>query len=150
MIPRHYPAARALSLVPWILVPALAVVFVSAAPLLVTTTLAGPATGGSPKLQVFFAADFTDVPYQQGVYKKVAGAWKWPAEAPKPGSKAVVIVTIQKSGTSSQPALHMKSGSDAWDAAAMEAVRRAAPFDPLPASYRPPSVEVHFHFGYEK
>jgi protein TonB len=61
----------------------------------------------------------------------------------------VVIVTIRKDGTASAPALHMKSGSDAWDAAAMEAVRKAAPFDPLPKSYRPPSVEVHFHFGYE-
>jgi protein TonB len=109
-----------------------------------------PSPGGSPRLQVFFAADFTDVPYQQGVYKKVAGVWQWPAETPKPGAKAVVIATIQKNGTISQPALHMKSGSDAWDSAALEAVRRAAPFEPLPVSYRPPSVEVHFHFGYEK
>jgi periplasmic protein TonB len=107
------------------------------------------AVAGTPRLQVFFAADFNDVPYQQGVYKKVAGSWQWPEQAPKPGSKAVVIVTIRRDGTTSPPALHMKSGSDAWDSAALEAVRRASPFDPLPQSYRPPSVEVHFHFGYE-
>jgi len=109
-----------------------------------------PATAGTPRLQVFFAADFTDVPYQQGVYKKVAGTWQWPAETPKPGSKAVVIVTIRKDGAVSAPALHMQSGSDLWDAAALEAVRKASPFDPLPKAYRPPSVEVHFHFGYDK
>ena len=115
-----------------------------------TGLAATPATAGTPRLQVFFAADFTDVPYQQGVYKKVAGTWQWPAETPKPGSKAVVIVTIRKDGTVSAPALHMKSGSDLWDAAALEAVRKASPFDPLPKAYRPPSVEVHFHFGYDK
>jgi outer membrane biosynthesis protein TonB len=109
-----------------------------------------PGAGGSPRLQVFFAADFTDIPYQQGVYKKVAGTWHWPSETPKPGSKAVVIATIRRDGSTSQPALHMKSGSDAWDSAALEAVRQASPFEPLPVSYRPPSVEVHFHFGYEK
>lgn len=108
------------------------------------------AAAGTPRLQVFFAADFTDVPYQQGVYKKVAAAWQWPAETPKPGSKAVVIATIRRDGTVSAPALHMKSGSDLWDAAAVEAVRKASPFDPLPRTYRPPSVEVHFHFGYDK
>ena len=109
-----------------------------------------PAAAGTPRLQVFFAADFTDVPYQQGVYKKVAGSWQRPAETPEPGSKAVVILTIRKDGTASVPALHRKSGSDPWDAAALEAVRKASPFDPLPRAYRPPSVEVHFHFGYDQ
>lgn len=109
-----------------------------------------PALAGTPSLQVFFAADFTDVPYQQGVYKKVAASWQWPAETPKPGSKAVVIATIRKDGTVSAPSLHMKSGSDVWDSAALEAVRKASPFGPLPKGYSPPSVEVHFHFGYTK
>ena len=109
-----------------------------------------PAVAGTPRLQVFFSADFTDVPYQQGVYKKVAGAWQRPAETPKPGSKAVVIATIQKDGTVSAPALHMKSGSEAWDAAAVEAIRKASPFDPLPKAYTRPSVEVHFHFVVDK
>ncbi len=108
-----------------------------------------PAAAGTPQLQVFFAADFTDVPYQQAVYKKVAGVWRWPAETPKPGSKAVVITTISKDGTAAVPVLHRKSGSDLWDSAALEAVRKASPFQPLPKAYRPPSVEVHFHFGYE-
>jgi hypothetical protein len=40
----------------------------------------------------------------------------------------------------------LKSGSDGWDAAALAAVKSAAPFDPLPKSYPHPSVEAHFHF----
>ncbi len=107
-----------------------------------------PAIAGTPRLQIYFASDFTDVAYQQRVYRKVAAAWKWPPQAPKPGDKAVVIATIRKDGAAPGPMLHMKSGSDAWDAAALAAVRSAAPFDPLPKSYPHPSVEVHFHFEF--
>ena len=57
-----------------------------------------------------------------------------------------MITSIAASGAASSPVLHMKSASDIWDAAALAAVRAAAPFDPLPKSYPHPSVEVHFHF----
>jgi periplasmic protein TonB len=102
----------------------------------------------APKLTVYFAADFKDPFYQQKTYTKVASAWRRPAQTPKPGGKAVVNTVIQQDGSATQIFLHYKSGSDAWDAAALEAVRRAAPFDPLPKDYPRPSVEVHFHFEY--
>jgi periplasmic protein TonB len=102
----------------------------------------------APKLTVYFAADFKDPVYQQKTYTKVASAWRRPAQAPKPGGKAVVNTVIQQDGSATQIFLHYKSGSDAWDAAALEAVRKAAPFDPLPKTYPRPSVEVHFHFEY--
>jgi protein TonB len=125
---------------------ALATLLVGAlAALLLTAT---PADAGTPRLQIYFASDFTDVAYQQKVYRKVAAAWKWPPQSPKPGGKAVVIATIRKDGAAPGPMLHMKSGSDAWDAAALGAVRNAAPFDPLPKAYPHPAVEVHFHFEY--
>jgi len=100
----------------------------------------------APQLKVFFAADFKDTLYQQKTYKKVALSWRRPADTPRPGSKAVVIAVIQKDGSIPEPVLHYRSGSDTWDAAALDAVRKAAPFDPLPKGYARPSVEVHFHF----
>jgi outer membrane biosynthesis protein TonB len=108
----------------------------------------GKAAAGacSPRLQAFFAVDFTDQSYQQKAYQKVAGRWKRPADLPKAGSKAVVIATIQRDGQAQKPVLHMKSGADAWDAAALASVSGASPFEPLPASYRRDAVEVHFHF----
>jgi len=106
----------------------------------------GPPAACQPRLQAFFASDFTDQAYQQKAYAKVAAAWKRPPVLPKAGAKAVVITTIARDGSSAPTMLHMKSGSDAWDAAAVLAVRTAAPFDPLPKSYRRASVEVHFHF----
>lgn len=125
--------------------------------LLAATALAGapafagddkeaPAATCQPRLQSFFAADFTDAAYQQKAYNKVASAWKRPPTLPAAGAKAVVIVNIAKDGHTGPPLLHMKSGSDPWDAAAMLAVKTAAPFDPLPKSYPRDTVEVHFHF----
>jgi periplasmic protein TonB len=106
----------------------------------------GPAATCQPRLQTFFASDFTDQAYQQKTYAKVAATWKRPAILPKEGAKAVVIATISADGSITPPMLHMKSGSDPWDAAALLAVKGAAPFDPLPKSYTRASVEVHFHF----
>ena len=107
-----------------------------------------PLRAAAPRLQVYFASDFTDAPYQKQTYQKVASAWKRPAKNPKPGAKAVVIAVIQKDGSIPPPTLHLASGSDDWDAAALEAVKTAAPFGPLPKGYARPTVEVHFHFEY--
>lgn len=118
--------------------------------LLLIAGMAIPAVlqAGSPRLQMYFASDFTDQAYQKKTYSKVASSWKMPAETPKEGAKAVVIVRIQRDGSAPDPALHMMSGSQAWDKAALDAIHRAAPFDPLPKGYRGSSVEVHFHFEY--
>lgn len=105
-----------------------------------------PAATCQPRLQSFFAADFTDAAYQQKAYNKVAAAWKRPPKLPAAGSKAVVIVNIARDGKTGPPLLHMKSGSEPWDAAAILAVRSAAPFDALPKSFPRDTVEVHFHF----
>ena len=45
------------------------------------------------------------------------------------------------------PQLKVFFASDFTDAA-LDAVTKAAPFDPLPKGYPRPSVEVHFHFEY--
>jgi len=111
--------------------------------------VAGPPSAAAPRLQVYFAADFKDSAYQQAAYKKVAAAWKRPPTVPEPGGKTVVIAVIRKDGSAPGPTLHYKSGSDTWDAAALEAVKKAAPFDPLPKTYPRPTVEVHFHFEYD-
>ena len=104
------------------------------------------AWAAKPAVRVFFASQFKDVPYQKAAVDKVYKAWRPPVDMPKEGSKAVVIVTIMRDGTVMDTKLHYKSGSDKWDAAALAAVKAAGPFGPLPKSFYPNSVEVHFHF----
>ena len=106
-------------------------------------------SAAAPQLKVYFASEFKDEAYQKKTYAKVASAWKRPTSLPEAGKKAVVIVVIQKDGSAPAPTLHLVSGSDPWDKAALEAVRKAAPFDPLPKTCSRPSVEVHFHFEYD-
>lgn len=100
----------------------------------------------SPSMRVFFASDFKDLKYQKATYEKVAGTWKRPKEMPAVGKKAVIITTIMRDGTTTGSKLHFGSGSEPWDAAAKEAVDKAAPFKRLPESFTGQSVEVHFHF----
>lgn len=106
------------------------------------------AMAGQPDLKTYPASDFKDTAYMQKVHQKVGSSWKRPEETPKPPAKAVVIVTILRDGSVIESRLHMKSGSDAWDASALDAIKKAAPFDPLPKSYPRTSVEVHFHFEF--
>ena len=108
-----------------------------------------PARAGAPDMKSYPSAELRDPGYHQNVHQKVGSAWKRPAQAPKEGARTVVIATILRDGSLMEgPRLHMKSGSDAWDAAAIDAVKRAAPFPPLPKSYPRTSLEVHFHFEY--
>jgi protein TonB len=114
-----------------------------------TVLAAGPpvdAAQAAPRLQVFFASDFTDHEYQKKAYTKVASLWVMPSEMPPEGNKAVVIVVILRDGKGADVRLNYESGSKAWDDAAVAAVKSAIPFEPLPEGYRRDSVEAHFHF----
>lgn len=104
------------------------------------------AAQASPRLQVFFASDFSDQEYQKKAYSRVASLWVMPSDLPPEGSKAVVIVVILRDGKGADVRLNYESGSQAWDDAAVAAVKSAIPFEPLPRGYGRDSVEVHFHF----
>jgi protein TonB len=110
---------------------------------------AAPATGktGKPSLNAYFQSTLADAAYQKKTFDRVAKAWQTPpAKAtPKVGAKTVVQAVIARDGKLASAIVSLASGSKEWDAAALAAVRGAAPYDPLPASYRYPSMEVHFH-----
>ena len=115
---------------------------------LVVAAAGATIVAGTPDLKTYPASDFKDAAYLQKMHQKVGASWKRPAETPKAPGKAVVIVTILRDGSLLESRLHMKSGVAEWDASALEALKKAAPFDPLPKSYPRTSVEVHFHFEY--
>jgi len=117
-------------------------------PIAALLAAAALAAAGTPSLKAYFASDFKDQAYQQKTYSKVAGSWKMPGDLPKTGSKVVVIAVILKDGALGDTKVHLESGSKAWDDAGVAAIKKAAPFGPLPDSYPQPSVEVHFHFEY--
>jgi hypothetical protein len=105
-----------------------------------------------PSLNAYFQSTLEDAAYQKKTFDRVAKAWKSPPAAafPKPGAKAVVQATISRDGRLMSTVVSTLSGSKEWDAAARKGVEDAAPFDPLPASFRPPTLEVHFHVSVVK
>ena len=98
---------------------------------------------------MLFPDDAEGPAYQKKTYDKVAAKWKTPAasEIPAVGKKTVVQAVIAKDGALATTEVSMSSGKKGWDAAALKAVKAAAPFDPLPAGFNYPSVQVHFHVG---
>jgi protein TonB len=102
---------------------------------------------GRPSLECYFQTTLKDPAYQKSTYEKVAAKWKTPAatDVPAIGKKTVVQAVIARDGTLATTEVSMSSGKKGWDAAALRAVQAAAPFDPLPAGFAFPSVQVHFH-----
>jgi protein TonB len=98
-----------------------------------------------PRFQAYFTSAFTDAAYQKEAAARVLKAWKPAAGAPV-GKKTVLIAQIAKDGKLASLRDHMTTGFKPWDAAAVLAVRSAAPFAPLPSSWAFPTLEVHFHF----
>lgn len=107
---------------------------------------------GRPSLNAFFQSTFSDAAYQKKTFDRVAKAWKSPVAAayPKVGAKTVVQAVLSRDGRVMSTLVSTESGSKEWDAAARKGVEDAAPFDPLPAGYKPPTLEVHFHFSVVK
>jgi protein TonB len=108
------------------------------------------AAGGHPKLNAYFQSTLTDAAYQQKAFARVAKAWKQPAHPPAAGKKVVVQALLDIDGKLLNAAVSMESGSKQWDAAALAAVKKAAPFDPLPKGYPQQTLEAHFHVSWEK
>ncbi len=108
------------------------------------------AAAGSPRLEAFFQNELKSADYQQKVYSRVAGKWRQPGAkgTPIPGRKTVVQAVIGRDGKLVSAVVSMESGSKAWDAAALAAVKKASPFPPLPASYTLPTLDAHFHVAW--
>lgn len=113
--------------------------------LLVALALAAP----HASLQVYFQSNLAAANYQQAVFNQVAKVWTPPAAKPAVGKKAVVQVVLGRDGRLRSAVLSASSSSRRWDEAALGAIKRAAPFPPLPKDFAATTVEVHFHLAWE-
>ncbi|HZI15677.1 MAG TPA: TonB family protein [Myxococcus sp.] len=108
------------------------------------------AAAGSPQLQAFFQTELKSAGYQKKVYDRVAGKWRQPGAKGTPalGRKTVVQAVIGRDGALVSAAVSLPSGSKAWDDAALAAVKKAAPFPPLPQDYALSTLDAHFHVAW--
>ncbi|RYZ45874.1 MAG: TonB family protein [Myxococcaceae bacterium] len=108
------------------------------------------AASGSPQLQTYFQGTVDSPAYQQQAFERVAKRWRQPGPKGTPalGKKAIVQAILDKDGKLLSTAILTESGSKAWDAAALAAVKKAAPFPPLPRTTTAATLEAHFHFAW--
>jgi len=70
--------------------------------------------------------------YLDQVERRIMAAWKLPPNAH--GLKVVLRMRLERSGRVSDVRVEKSSGDKQFDASAVQAVRRASPFPPVPES----------------
>ncbi len=87
--------------------------------------------------------------YLNGVRAAIQRHWSPPRGSASGGTlDATVRFTIARDGSVRDVAVEERSGVSSFDQAAATAVRRAAPFAPLPHDYRNDDLVVHLGFHY--
>lgn len=123
------------------LVPVLAALTIA------TAALAAPTATGRATMNAYFAPGFADTTWQKDAVARVMRQWKPPATKAV-GKKLVLISTIGADGALTGLRVNdpWQTGDPAWDGAAVEAIKKASPFAPLPQAWKHPALEVHWHF----
>lgn len=84
--------------------------------------------------------------YMAKVQRKITKKWHPPLS--DYSTKVVVNYIIKKNGDLGKYYVTESSGNSRMDVSAMEALKKAAPFDPLPSGYNEDTLEVKFTFDY--
>jgi len=111
----------------------------------------GTAYGGLEMLTPTQGVDFNS--YLQRVYVTVKRNWfaVMPTSV-ELGERGVVVLTfrITKDGTvpSAEPVIQQNSGKEPLDRAAFSSVRASSPFEPLPAQFTGPYIELRYTYLY--
>ena len=111
----------------------------------------GTAYGGLEMLTPDQGVDFNT--YLQRVYFTVKRNWfaVMPASV-ELGERGIVVLTfrIMRDGSvpSEEPVIHRNSGKEPLDRAAFSSVRTSSPFEPLPAQFNGPYIELRYTYLY--
>jgi TonB family protein len=112
-----------------------------------------PGTRFGPTLTILTPIEGVDFNgYVNGFLKAIREKWyaKMP-ESAREGEKGKVTVlfNIQYDGkVADEPTIESSSGKDAFDQAALTAIREASPFDPLPEAFHGPYIRLRIIFLY--
>jgi protein TonB len=106
--------------------------------------------GGGFRLTPLNAPEVQYISYFASIKRKIELVWQYPYEAAVAGIQGELTVdfTIARSGAVSSIELVRSSGSKILDDEAIRSLRVAAPFDPIPADYKIPSLQIRGRFVY--
>jgi TonB family protein len=109
------------------------------------------AYGGLEMLTPDQGVDFRS--YLQRVYLAVKGNWfAIMPESAELGERGIVVLTfkIMRDGSvpGAEPVINRNSGKEPLDRAAYSSVRASNPFEPLPAQFTGPYIELRYTYLY--
>jgi protein TonB len=106
--------------------------------------------GGGLRLTTLNAPEVQYISYFASIKRKIELVWQYPYEAAVAGIQGELTLdfVIARSGTVNSIELVRSSGSKILDDEAIRSIRKAAPFDPIPAQYKIPSLLIRGRFVY--
>lgn len=106
--------------------------------------------GGGFRLTPLNAPEIQYISYFASIKRKIELVWQYPYEAAAAGigGELTVDFVIARSGNLESVALVRGSGYKVLDDEAIRSIRTAAPFDPIPAEYKIPSLQIRGRFLY--
>jgi protein TonB len=98
----------------------------------------------------FDTREFKYAMYMQRLKDRIESIWHYPADAAMRGIHGEVLIefTIGKNGKLTDVSLERTSGDRSLDQAAMQALKEADPYWPLPDEWGKDSLTVRGHFVY--
>lgn len=107
--------------------------------------------GGGTRLTALNAPEIQYISYFASIKRKIELVWQYPYDAQVQGIQGELTIdfAIGRNGTLDSVQLVRGSGSRLLDDEALSAIRKAAPFDPIPARYKIPDLRIRAHFIYE-
>jgi protein TonB len=106
--------------------------------------------GGGFRLTPLNAPEVQYISYFASIKRKIELVWQYPYEAAAAGIQGELSLdfVIARSGNVDSIELVRSSGSKILDDEAIRSIRKAAPFDPIPAQYKIPSLQIRGRFVY--
>jgi len=106
--------------------------------------------GGGFRLTPLNAPEVQYISYFASIKRKIELVWQYPYEAAAAGIQGELTLdfVIARSGAVNSVELVGSSGSKILDDEAIRSIRKAAPFDPIPAQYKIPSLQIRGRFVY--
>lgn len=106
--------------------------------------------GGGFRLTSLNAPEVQFISYFASIKRKIELVWQYPYEAATAGIQGELTLdfVIARNGRVDSIELVRSSGSKILDDEAIRSIRKAAPFDPIPAQYKIASLQIRGRFVY--
>jgi protein TonB len=106
--------------------------------------------GGGLRLTSLNSPEVQYISYFASIKRKIELVWQYPYEAAAAGIQGELTLdfVIARSGAVNSVELVRSSGSKILDDEAIRSIRKAAPFDPIPAQYKIPALQIRGRFVY--